>query len=167
MSRRIGIFFMFAILSSLVIFPVAAHEGRAVGEYNISIGWRVEPAYVGVFNGPEVHITSPEAEEHEEAAGEHAESEEHGEDTHSSIAAELQIEVSFGDQSVILPLRSGETTGHFIGDLIPTLPGDYTFHLTGTIGETVVDETFTSANGEFSTIEPASDIMFPVLDDQE
>ena len=35
------------------------------------------------------------------------------------------------------------------------------FHLTGKIGDTTVVETFTSADGKFGTVEPASDILFP------
>jgi hypothetical protein len=46
---------------------------------------------------------------------------------------------------------------------MPMLPGDYSFHLTGTIGDTEVDEVFTSADGQFSSIEPPTDVMFPAL----
>ena len=59
------------------------------------------------------------------------------------------------------PSTACDDPGHYIADLIPPLPGDYIFHLTGNIGNTQVDETFTSANGQFSTVNPASDIEFP------
>lgn len=136
-----------AVMAALLVFalPALAHEGREVGEQLIVFGWRVEPALAGLINGPEVTITHHDTEEPFEGAEE-----------------TLQLEVSFGDQTMAVPLRAawGEP-GHYIADLIPTLPGDYTFHLTGTLGDVTVDETFTSADGEFSSVEPATDVMFP------
>lgn len=135
------------LLVALAALPVAAHEGREVGDYVLNFGWRVEPAYVGIYNGPEIHISHHDSGEPVEGA-----------------EATLQLEVRFGDQTRLLFLRSvfGEP-GSYTADLIPTRPGDYTFVLTGTIGETAVDETFTSVDGEFSTVEPQSDLLFPEL----
>jgi len=135
------------LLAALVVFalPALAHEGREVGEYVIEFGWRTEPALAGLINGPELTIEHHDGGEPLEGAEE-----------------TLQLEVTFGDQTMAVPLRAsfGEP-GHYVADLIPTLPGDYSFHLTGTLGEVTVDETFTSADGEFSTVEPATDVMFP------
>lgn len=129
--------------------PVLAHEHREVGEYSISFGWRVEPAYAGQLNGPEVSISLHDA---------------HDEPFPEDIVVELSAEVSFGDQSITLRLEPvrGET-GHYTTNLIPSLPGDYTFRIFGTIGDTEVDEVFSSADGEFSTVEPLSDILFPAV----
>ena len=208
-----------------------AHEGREVGDYTISIGWRVEPAYVGVANGPEFTIAvagqpaegegeshapaeaTPTGEHHTEgeeikaaegtpAADHHSEAEKqaddaqttaqptatahHAEDAeaatnqhHTEQAAgehtttevdeailnateTLTLTVHFGNQSRKLKLIADpETPGRFFADLIPTRPGDYTFRLTGMLGDTVIDEEFSSADGEFSTIEPAGDLLFP------
>jgi hypothetical protein len=143
---RVAVLVLVAALLTFAL-PVLAHEGREVGEYMIVFGWRVEPAITGYPNGPELTITHHDTEEPLEGA-----------------EATLQLEVSFGDQTMAVPLRAAwQEPGHYIADLIPTLPGDYTFHLTGTIGETTVDETFSSADGEFSTVEPSSDIMFPQM----
>lgn len=150
------------ILSTLFVFvfsalsvTIFAHEGREVGEYELHFGWRVEPAYAGLMNGPEVFIA---AHEHE------------GEPTPetpvdiSTLEVNLQAEVSFGDQTTTVTFRPawGET-GHYIAELMPTLPGDYSFHLTGTIGDIAVDEVFTSADGEFGSVEPTTDVTFPLL----
>jgi len=116
-----------------------------VGPYLIEFGWRVEPAYAGQPNGPELFVSVHDTEEPVEGADE-----------------SLRLEVMFGDQTKTLPLRAAENDpGHYIADLIPTRPGDYSFHLTGTIGDTSVDEVFSSADGEFSSVEPGSDILFP------
>ncbi|MBZ0288195.1 MAG: DUF5082 domain-containing protein [Anaerolineae bacterium] len=141
--------FLLILASVLLVLvtPTLAHEGREVGEHVIEFGWRVEPALAGQMNGPELTITHHDGGEPFEGA-----------------EATLRLEVSLGDQTMTLPLRPGNEPGHYIADLIPTRPGDYSFHLTGTIDEVSVDEMFTSADGEFSTVEPAGDVMFPQMD---
>jgi hypothetical protein len=148
MSKKLH--FLFTVLASvlmlaLLITPATAHEHREVGDYAIVFGWRVEPAYAGQFNGPELFITHHDTEEPVEG-----------------LEETLQLEVSFGPEGMLLPVRAvfGEP-GHYTADLIPTRPGDYSFHLTGSIGDVTVAETFSSADGEFSSVEPIADIMFP------
>ncbi|MBZ0318122.1 MAG: hypothetical protein K8L91_17005 [Anaerolineae bacterium] len=158
-KRRFFIVFLLVMLLSVSLLSAAdqsakAHEGRQVGPYTVELGWVVEPAYAGVYNGVEVHISVDEDEHTDEATDEHVEAE--------PIEANLQIEVSFGDATKVLDLElAGDETNHYIAAIIPTRAGDYTFHLTGTIGETPVDETFSSADGEFSSVEPISDVLFP------
>lgn len=149
MAKRLaaGSVWVFAVLL-LGIGLVSAHEGREVGEYELVFGWRVEPALTGYLNGPEVFIRH-----HEDGS------------PIESVDVSLQVEVTFGPASRTLELRPafGEA-GHYIADLIPTRPGDYTFRVFGAIGDMTVDETFSSADGEFSSVEPAQDIMFPEPD---
>ncbi|MBZ0319894.1 MAG: hypothetical protein K8L91_26015 [Anaerolineae bacterium] len=173
LSLAVIVAFALAVTSS---HSVAAHEGRQVGPYTIEIGWRVEPAYTGLINGPEITIFntqaaadhSNETEEHEDAEGEHVE----GAETEvegslvMNLEDTLQIDVSFGPATKTLHLRSVPgKTGHYVADLIPTRPGDYTFRLVGTIEDLEVDETFSSTDGEFSTADPISDLQFPEPDD--
>lgn len=149
--KRVQLFILAAALTlALVIaLPSMAHEGREVGEGAdaavITFGWRVEPAYTTLLNGPELLVVNHDTGDPIEGL----------EDT-------LQLTVSYGGQSKTLRLRAvwGEP-GNYTADLIPTQPGDYSFQLTGTIGDVTVDETFDSADGEFSTVEPIADIMFP------
>ncbi len=157
------------IVTAALGIPAFAHEGREVGEAEIVFGWRVEPAYTGIFNGPEFTVKMHGGEdEHSEpeatAEADHSEGESHSEDEGMVAGLEetLQLEVSYGGQSKMLRLRAvfGQP-GHYTADLIPTQPGDYTFRLFGTIGDLEVDETFSSAEGEFSSVEPISDIQFP------
>ena len=144
---RIAIIVVVFVVALLVltVAPLVAHEGREVGEYAIEFGWRLEPAYTDLLNGPELYIDEHDTETPVEG-----------------LESTLQLEVSFGPASKTLTLHPviGEP-GYYTADLIPTRPGDYTFHLTGTIGDTAVDETFSSADGEFSTVEPIDDIRFP------
>jgi hypothetical protein len=123
-----------------------AHEGRELGKYNISFGWQVEPAFVGVPNGPEFRLTLvDDAEQNIEGA-----------------EKTLKLQVKFGGQTRNVPISAAwRDPGHYVANLTPTRAGDYVFRLTGTIGDQKVDETFTSADGKFGTVEPASDILFP------
>lgn len=141
--RRIGIVAM--VLMTFVLLPVSAHEGREVGEYEIELGWQVEPAYTGQINGVEIDIIVAASSEGFEGA-----------------EITLQVEAVFGPAKKVLNLAADpEQVGHYTATLIPTRPGDYTFRLFGTIGETSVDETFSAAEGQFSTVEPISDLQFP------
>ena len=167
---KLRVLFMLLILS-LSVVPTLAHEGREVGEYSIVFGWRVEPAYTTILNGPEISITRHGGEGHEEEHAEATEEAEHseGEDHHAEESAAvtgledtLQIEVSFGPATRVLNLRAvhGEP-GNYTADLIPMMPGDYTFRIFGTIEGAEIDETFSAADGQFSSIEPIEDIQFP------
>ena len=44
---------------------------------------------------------------------------------------------------------------------VPTALGDYTFRISGTIGEATVDESVTSGPSTFNSVEPLSAIEFP------
>ena len=142
---RLGV--VLAVLLALFA-TVSAHEGREVGDgkYEIVFGWRVEPAYTNLLNGPELQINT------------------HGTDEQpvEGLDETLQLEVSYGGKSKVLKLRAVfDSPGHYTADLIPTQPGDYSFHLTGKIGDATVDEVFDSSKGEFSSVDPITDIQFP------
>lgn len=139
---------MILVLSMGIVGTASAHEGREVGDYLLEFGWQSEPAYAGLLNGPELFIEVHDAAE--------------GTPFPEDVVVSLDVEVTFGSESITLPLEVvyGET-GHYSADLLPTLPGDYTFRIIGTIGDTPIDEQFTSSDGEFSTVEPLEDIAFP------
>jgi hypothetical protein len=155
--RKILILLFTVALMAVFVLQTTAHEHREVGDYELTFGWRVEPAVVGVLNGPELFI-APAGESHEDEGEEETASLE-------ELEVSLEVEVIFGPASRTFSLEPafGEP-GHFVADLIPTRPGDYVFHITGTIGDLEIDETFDSAEGMFSSVEPASDIQFPEPD---
>lgn len=53
------------------------------------------------------------------------------------------------------------TPGEYHASIIPTVPGNYVFHLTGTVRGQKVDETFTTGKGLEEVKDPA-DAQFPV-----
>ena len=146
------------LLLMIVAFTAIAHEGRELGEYRLVFGWRNEPALVGYPNGPELFISPHSHDDEEEADHEHEEAA----NPLEGVEISLQVEVSFGPAVRTLDMRPmfGEPD-HYIADLIPTRPGDYSFRVFGTIGDMAVDEVFTSADGSFSSVEPAGDVTFP------
>ena len=145
--RFMMILILVTALLILVVAPASAHEEREVGAYDMELGWRVEPAYTGLFNGPEFFV-------HDHTTGTAV----------TGLEDTLHLLVHVGDQEKMLeiyPVYNDD--GHYTADLIPTVPGDYTFHLFGKVNDQDVDEQFTSADGKFGSVDPVTDIMFPDL----
>jgi hypothetical protein len=135
---------------TLTASAASAHESRKVGPYSFVVGWGDEPAYAGEKNSVQVILNrgnTPVAE-----------------------GVDLKAEVIFGQASTTIPIEPDFEVGEFgrPGDyrafLIPTRPGSYTFHVTGTVGNQKVDERFTSGPQSFSDIESPSAVSFPVKD---
>lgn len=159
MKYGIRLAVLLMMMAVMLVVSVSAHGGQQAGEYSIVFGWQVEPAYAGVFNGPEIFISLAHDHGHEESE-DHAHEEEGN--FLDGVEVNLSAEVTFGAETttVVFQQKWGEP-GHYVAALTPTLPGDYVFHVTGNIGETAVDLVFDSADGEFSSIAPSSDILFP------
>ncbi|HEY7828048.1 MAG TPA: hypothetical protein VIB99_07425, partial [Candidatus Limnocylindrales bacterium] len=143
-SRRLGIAMAGAVTAALVVSSVAdAHVVKTFGTYSVALGWVHEPTYVGQQNAVQVVI--------KDAAGKAV----------TDLAdGDLKVTVSVGGQaSSPMPLLNTfdpdtglGIAGDYEAPLIPTAPGDYTFHLTGTIDGTPVDETATSSDSTFNSV---------------
>ena len=169
-----------AAVLSLAVGAVYAHEGREVGDYNINIGWIVEPAYEGFLNGVEVRIarvTEGSDDHHGESAsmsvGDDSGSTmmmaaDHHDDSGGVTGLEktLQVEVVYvptGASRVLNLTADATEKGRYTGDLLPTTPGVYEFRVFGTIEGMVVDETFASlgGGGGFDDIRSTAELQFP------
>jgi hypothetical protein len=140
-------------VAAIVVLPATAafaHAEREVGPFTVAIGFGTEPAYVGFPNSLEVIV--------------HRTSDDKGIE---DAASTLQAEVIFGTQNMSVALEpnfdtdSGGSPGDYRGAFIPTAPGDYTFHVTGTIDGTKIDEKVTSAPDTFASVTDPSTIEFP------
>jgi hypothetical protein len=140
-------------VAAIVVLPATAafaHAEREVGPFTMAIGFGTEPAYVGYPNSLEVIV--------------HRTADDKGID---DAANTLQAEVIFGTQTMPVALQpnfdedSGGSPGDYRGAFIPTAPGDYTFHVSGTIDGTQVDEKVTSAPDTFASVTDPSTIEFP------
>ena len=140
---------------------VSAHEPRVVGSYNIALGWGHEPAYAGLLNQVEIFISQIDPNAATPTPG--GSDDEAGGTPVAGADETLKLEAGYGGKTKMLRLYADSegVAGHYLADIIPTQPGDYTFHLTGKIGDTDIDETFNSADGKFSSVDPITDIQFP------
>lgn len=130
-----------------VTVDVLAHVEIDVGDgrYVMEVGFRDEPAYLGQPNALALRVE-------EYATG--------GTEPVNDLAATLSAEVSKDGQVKLLslvPVGEGEYEAAFV----PTATGDYTFRISGTIGEATVDESVTSGPTTFNSVEPLSAIEFP------
>jgi hypothetical protein len=117
----------------------------ADGQYVMEVGFRDEPAYLGEPNALALKVERY-------ATG--------GTEPVNDLAATLSAEVSKDGQAMnlsLVPVGEGEYEATFV----PTATGDYTFRISGTIGEATVDESVTSGPATFNSVEPLSAIEFP------
>ena len=133
--------------------PASAHVLKTVGPYHLLIGFGNEPTYAGAQNSVFLLLTTAKtgAPVVDEGLG----------DT-------LKVAVGFGTQTKQLPLvssfdpDSGQgTKGVYNAYFIPTVPGDYTFHFSGTIHTTKVNITVKSSPTTFDSAHDPATIQFP------
>ena len=150
MSRGIATLAVFAIVVSsfLVNSNVAlGHERRVVGPYTFVVGWLNEPAYVNAINALDLTVT--------ETTGAKA---------IEGLEKTLKAELTFGGTTTAQPLTLAARfglPGHYAGYVLPTRVGDYTFHITGAVGTTNIDERFESGPGRFGSIESTDPLQYP------
>jgi hypothetical protein len=137
------------VVASLGLFasPAAAHERRNLGPYTFVVGWIVEPAYVGTTNALDLTVT-------ETATAKAVEGLE------KTLTAELVTGGGAATKSLTIATRFG-LPGKYQAQVVPTKVGDYTFHITGTVGTLTVDEKFESGPGRFGSIEDIAPLQFP------
>jgi hypothetical protein len=146
--RRISAATTVALIVALPAVATA-HETRTVGDHEVVVGWSNEPAYAGFGNEVQVVIS-------------------HGRQPVEE--AELEAVVAFGEEDSDvttdpIPLEPAfDSPGEYLGYIIPTRPGTYSFHVTGTVEGEEFDETFTSGPDTFSDIENPTAVEFPEQD---
>jgi len=151
--RRLGIALAGAsALTIAVASTMQAHVLKDFGTYSVALGWSVEPTYVGQINAVQVVVKDKQGKAVTDLAD-----------------GDLKVVVGVGgQQSAALPLVNKYDSdtglgiaGDYEAPLMPTTPGDYTFHLTGTIHGQAVDETATSSDSTFNSAAEATNIQFP------
>lgn len=135
----------FAVL--LVGGSALAHEHRHVGDYELTVGFLVEPAIVEQPNGLDLRVATGEGDDAEPVEG---------------LENTLQAEIIHGDQRLPLTIRArwGQP-GAYTSDVIPTATGTYTFRIYGTINGTAIDESFVGGPNTFSEVAGRDTMNFP------
>jgi len=132
----------------LAVRPASAHQHVTVGEYELIVGWRDEPAVAGYLNGLDLGI------EHRFPNGTTA--------WVVGVAGNLTAVLSTGPKNVSKALEPQfGRDGWYTFDVIPTRVGTYHLRLLGTLGSTAVDATV-----NLDDVSPASDLAFPTSDSQ-
>ena len=123
------------------------HERRTIGPYTFVVGWLNEPAYVNLLNSLDLTVT--------ETTGAKAV---------EGLDKMLKADVTFGGSTTPQPLTIAARfglPGKYSGYVMPTKVGDYTFHITGTVGTMNIDEKFESGPGRFGSIESTDALQYP------
>jgi hypothetical protein len=126
-----------ALLTSYSI--VFAHESITVGDYTLEVGWLSEPPVVGQQNAIVVNVSMGEEQPVEDVSG-------------------LTVAISYGGQDKTLTLQplGEDTPGQFIAPILPTVAGQYTIKVGGTLGDTAV-----STQVDPEEVQSADTLQFP------
>ena len=130
-----------------VVTPVAAHDRVTVGEYELTVGWRSEPAVAGGLNGLDLGI------EHHFSNGTSA--------WVVGIERDLNATLTTGPALVVRALEPQfDRPGWYTFDVIPTVPGAYSVRIAGRLNATTpVDVTV-----GLDPVAQTSDYQFPVTE---
>jgi hypothetical protein len=139
-------------IAVLCATPAFAHGAYEHGDLVIVTGLAIEPAYVGQPNAVQLQI------------------ERGGRAVTDLRQGDLSVEVGFSGQRTTLRLEPqfevGEwgVPGDYRAAFIPTQPGAYTFHITGTVDREKVNYSLTSGPKSFNEVEDPAGAMFPPVD---
>ena len=155
-----------AVGTLLLAAPLSAeaHEVRQIadGKYQIVVGFMDEPVYAGDKSGLEFFVTDLSAPATPTVASDGDEDEEAAGAPVDGLEKTLKAEVIFEDQTMELPLSARwNTPGAYESVFYPMKPGDYTFRIYGKIGNTDIDESFTSSPEGFDAVKDPTPLQFP------
>jgi hypothetical protein len=127
--------------------PAFGHEKKAAGPVHLIIGWGTEPAFSGSRNSIDVDVVDGGGKPVVDAG------------------EALSVQVTFGDQSMTLPLQpAGDRPGRYRAWLVPTRAGTYTFRISGRLKGQSIEITSTCSPTTFDCVVDASDMQFPAKD---
>jgi hypothetical protein len=139
------------LLIPLLASPARAHEAKTVGRYHFVVGFGDEPAYAGEKNSVQLILADT------------------SDKPVTDLTDTLKVQVSTGTaEPLALSMEPffevGEfgTPGDYRAFFIPTAPGSYSFHFTGTIKGQKIDQTFKSGPQTFSDIDDPAQVQYPV-----
>lgn len=141
-------------LALVTFVPASAHEVRPVGSYVFTVGWLHEPAYADEQNAVQFLLKDSKG------------------NAVTDLTDSLKVEVIYQGQKMpalsLSPTFDPDTglgmPGEYLASLIPTRPGNYTFHFMGTIGSQSIDQSFTSSDSTFDAVKDPTAVEFPAQD---
>ena len=152
MSRAISVVAASLIAISTLLAlsqPVAAHERRTIGPYEVVVGWIGEPAFVGQVNAVDFRVTDTRTNPAKNVEG-----------LEKTVSVEILSGGATTGFKAAFRARFG-LPGQYAADIVPTRDGAYRFKVTGKIESTDVNETFESGPGRFDEIRPLTALQYP------
>ena len=126
-ALKIAIFGIIGLLFSVgMIAPSFAHTTVHVEQYEIEVGWGIEPPIVGIRNDLVFKITEPGDTE----------------GTHkgvTSVFKNTDATVMFGGATKKIDVNSDPRPGYYFSSIIPTKTGSYMVEFKGEIHGTLID----------------------------
>ena len=143
-ARRVAALFLALGLTAISVGAALAHEERTIAGYDVEVGFMNEPVYVGQKSGLEFFVSKD------------------GKDI-EGLETTVKAQVIKDGETRDLPINARwDTPGAYESVFFPTVAGPYTFHLTGTIEGSPIDESFTSSPDGFGEVDELSTAQFPV-----
>jgi len=141
-------------LAFSAVLPASAHEVRTVGAYQFTVGWLHEPAYADEQNAVQFLLKDSKG------------------NPITDLGDTLKVEVIYQTQKMpalsLNPTFDPDTglgmPGEYLASIIPTRPGKYTFHFTGSVKGQAVDQSFTSSPTTFDEVKEPTAVEFPAQD---
>ncbi|HEV3096533.1 MAG TPA: hypothetical protein VG104_05250 [Candidatus Dormibacteraeota bacterium] len=141
-------------LALTAVLPASAHEVRTVGAYQFTVGWLHEPAYADEQNAVQFLLKDSKGS------------------PVTDLGDTLKVEVIYQTQKMpalsLNPTFDPDTglgmPGEYLASVIPTRPGKYTFHFTGSVKGQAVDQSFTSSPTTFDEVKEPTAVEFPTQD---
>jgi hypothetical protein len=156
------------LLALATSFAVAsAHYVFTAGIYRVAIGWQFEPAfgsdtYVGAQNAIQVFVDVASADNPKGTPVTTL----NADCSHPDFQVTVTVGSTTSSPFCPAPAYDGDTGNGRLDEydypLIPTVVGNYTFHIFGTINGTPINKTVTSGPTTFDSIADASSVEFPV-----
>jgi hypothetical protein len=143
-TLKIALFAIIGLLFSIgMIAPSFAHTTVNVEQYEIEVGWGIEPPIVGIRNDLVFKITEP---------GE-------TEGTHkgvTSVFKNIDATAMFGGATKKIDINSDPRPGYYFSSIIPTKTGSYMVEFKGEINGTLIDIKI-----PIEDVEPTAVLDFP------
>jgi hypothetical protein len=156
------------LLALAMSFAVAsAHYVFTAGIYRVAIGWQFEPAfgtdtYVGAQNAIQVFVDIASANNPKGTPVSTLNSD----CSHPDFQVTVTVGTTTSSPFCPAPAYDGDTGNGRLDEydypLIPTVVGNYTFHIFGAINGTPINQTVTSGPSTFDSVADSSSIEFPV-----
>jgi hypothetical protein len=156
------------LLALATSFAVAsAHYVFTAGKYRVAIGWQFEPAfgtdtYVGAQNAIQVFVDIASANNPKGTPV----STLNGDCSHPDFQVTVTVGTTTSSPFCPAPAYDGDTGNGRLDEydypLIPTVVGNYTFHIFGAINGTPINQTVTSGPTTFDSVADSSSIEFPI-----